>query len=186
MLFRSAGVLAAATGPGTVEALRAAGVPAAQTVAPPGPPYDSEHLWQGLRSQDWAGRPVWIVRGEGGRDWFGDTLVAAGAQVARVQGYARGCPVWGAAERAVLDAALARPAAHVWLFSSSEAVGHLHRLAPGVAWSAARALATHPRILQAARDAGFGQVGLIDVGIEALVRFAATGAPIQSSPNGEP
>jgi uroporphyrinogen-III synthase len=46
----------------------------------------------------------------------------------------------------------------VWLFSSSEAVAHLRSLAPGQSWSRACALATHPRIAQAARAAGFGVV----------------------------
>jgi uroporphyrinogen-III synthase len=46
----------------------------------------------------------------------------------------------------------------VWLFSSSEAVGNLRTLCPGQTWRAAVALATHPRIAQAARDAGFGRV----------------------------
>ncbi|MDQ3273162.1 MAG: uroporphyrinogen-III synthase, partial [Pseudomonadota bacterium] len=42
----------------------------------------------------------------------------------------------------------------VWLFSSSEAVGHL----PPGDWSQGRALATHPRIAEAARAAGWGVV----------------------------
>jgi uroporphyrinogen-III synthase len=43
----------------------------------------------------------------------------------------------------------------IWLFSSSEAIAHLPI---GLDWGQARALATHPRIAQAAREAGFGQV----------------------------
>ena len=42
----------------------------------------------------------------------------------------------------------------VWLFSSSEAVGHL----PAADWSQARAVATHPRIAEAVRAAGWGVV----------------------------
>jgi uroporphyrinogen-III synthase len=45
----------------------------------------------------------------------------------------------------------------VWLFSSSEALTFLPAL-PGVQWSAARAIATHPRIADAARAAGWGTV----------------------------
>ena len=45
-----------------------------------------------------------------------------------------------------------------WLLSSSEALAHLASAAPGLALHTARALATHPRIAQAARAAGFGRV----------------------------
>ena len=45
-----------------------------------------------------------------------------------------------------------------WLFSSSQAVAHLTELLPAQDWRSARAVATHPRIAQAARSAGFGVV----------------------------
>ena len=51
-----------------------------------------------------------------------------------------------------MQAALARPAEHRWLFSSSEAVGQLRRLAPQADWGRSKALASHPRIAQAAKD----------------------------------
>ncbi len=44
----------------------------------------------------------------------------------------------------------------IWLFSSSEAIGNLRRAMPGTEWHAARAVATHARIGEAARAAGFG------------------------------
>jgi uroporphyrinogen-III synthase len=50
----------------------------------------------------------------------------------------------------------------VWLFSSSEAIDQLAaRLPPGpaaTAWPRWRALATHARIAERARAAGFGRV----------------------------
>ena len=46
----------------------------------------------------------------------------------------------------------------VWLLSSSEAVAHLAEALPDQHWGAAHALATHPRIAEAARAAGFGTV----------------------------
>ncbi|MGH6638901.1 MAG: uroporphyrinogen-III synthase, partial [Polaromonas sp.] len=48
----------------------------------------------------------------------------------------------------------------VWLFSSSEAVANLARLPvmQAMDWSRARAVATHPRILDAVRAAGWGVV----------------------------
>ena len=45
----------------------------------------------------------------------------------------------------------------VWLFSSAEGLDSLPRLPTGD-WSHARAIATHPRIAEAARAAGWGVV----------------------------
>jgi uroporphyrinogen-III synthase len=153
-------VWAAAPGPGTAQALAAHGVPAAQLVQPAADSaqFDSESLWRQLQRHDWRGRSAWIMRGDGGRDTLADDLRAAGADVRFVQAYRRGPPAWGEAERTQLAAALAAPAAHLWLLSSSEALGHLRTLAPGADWSASTALASHPRIAQAARALGFGRV----------------------------
>lgn len=165
------GVLAGGTGPGTAGALAAAGVPAASIVCP-GPDserFDSEALWKLLRNRaDWASARVLIVRGEGGRDWLADTLRAQGASVQFVEAYRRVAPRPDAAAQALLAQALARPEAHVWLFSSSEAVHHLPPLAPQTDWSAAWALATHPRIAQAARDIGIGRVDAVTPSPEAV------------------
>lgn len=164
------GALAAGTGPGTVAALQAAGVPAAAIVAPPAEAaqFDSETLWALLKNQEWAGRPAWIVRGEGGRDWLADTLRAAGAEVAFVQSYARRAPEWGEVERGLLARALARPETVRWLLSSSEAVGHLGALAPAADWAGSTALASHPRIAESARGLGFGRVVEIRPTVDAV------------------
>jgi uroporphyrinogen-III synthase len=163
---------AGAPGPGTAAALAAHGVAAAAIVqpAPDSGPFDSESLWLQLRDADWRGARVWIVRGEGGRDWLADTLRAAGADVRFVQAYRRGAPAWTAIERARCDAALAAPASHLWLFSSSEAVGHLRTLAPGADWAASTALASHPRIAEAARVLGFGRVDEVRPDFDAVRR----------------
>lgn len=161
---------AASTGPGTSKALRAAGVARIEEPAPDAPQFDSEALWARIAHQPWAGRSVWVVRGEEGRDWLARQLRDAGAQVRFVHAYRRLAPVLSGAEQAVLAQALAAPTDHCWLFSSSEAIGHLLRLAPGADWRAQRALASHPRIAQAARDAGFGRVELVPVGTEGVLR----------------
>lgn len=146
-------------GPGTASALRAAGVPAGCVVEPPpGAPSDSEGLWQALRQRDWAGRQVLVVRGEQGREWLAETLTQAGASVQCLSAYVRRVPEPGAAGRAWLAEALEQPHRHAWVFSSAEAIRHLAVLAPGAAWGASRAVATHPRIAEAARHAGFGRV----------------------------
>ncbi|MBI5721219.1 MAG: uroporphyrinogen-III synthase [Burkholderiales bacterium] len=188
--------LAGSTGPGTTAALLAAGVPPAR-VREPGPEagrLDSEALWQRLRDLDWRGSKVLIVRGEGGRDWLADTLRAAGAQVEQVAAYRRTLPRLGPAEAALLAAAEADPGGHAWLFSSSEAVHNLPRLAPASAWRASFAFATHPRIGEAARAVGFVHVQVLSPGLPALRQAwsallqgaaqggAAEGAPIQSRP----
>jgi uroporphyrinogen-III synthase len=49
-------------------------------------------------------------------------------------------------------------------------------LAPGTAWQAARAIATHPRIVDAAVAAGFGEVTATRPAVDAVV------ACIQSLP----
>jgi uroporphyrinogen-III synthase len=171
---------AGATGPGTVEALVAAGVARARCVAPQGPPYDSAALWRQLQAEPWPGRAVLIVRGDGGRDEFAQALRHAGAQVDFVSAYQRSTPTWSATERARAEAALAAPEKHVWLLSSGEAVGHLERLLPQARWQASRALASHERIAARAREAGFGQVSEVPPTLEAIVAAlsgAAKAAP---------
>jgi uroporphyrinogen-III synthase len=149
---------AGATGPGTLEALVQAGVPRALCVAPHDAPFDSAALWAQLRGERWQGRSVLIVRGDGGRDEFAQSLRDAGAQVTFVQAYRRAVPRWSAAECALAATAVAAPAQHLWLLSSGEAIDHLTALLPGAQWRDARALASHPRIAERARAAGFGQV----------------------------
>ncbi len=175
-------VVAAGTGPGTRRALLQAGVPEAQICTPPdaADQFDSEALWSVLAGRlDWRDRSALIVRGEGGRDWLADALRQQGARVHFVEAYRRTVPVPGAAGLALLARALAQPAAHLWLFSSSQAVGHLPALAPDAGWAQSRALATHGRIAEAARRLGFGSVQPVAPGVgavvEALRRLTAAG-----------
>lgn len=154
-----AGTRAGSTGAGTSAALRAVGVPAGCIVEPPeGARADSEGLWQVLCRYDWQGAQVLVVRGEQGRDWLAETLTAAGAAVRFVAAYARRSPALSPAEVERLQAARAHPAAHAWVFSSAEAVQQLAQATPGAAWGSSQAVATHPRIAQAVREAGFGRV----------------------------
>ena len=154
---------AAATGPGTVAALRECGVPTERIVAPAAAAgqFDSEALWATVRGWPWAARPVWLVRGNGGRDWLGGQLRDAGADVRVVQSYARAEPVLDDAERTLLAQALAEPGRWIWMFSSSEAIDHLQALAPAAHWGAGRALASHPRIAERARALGFVSVTIV-------------------------
>ncbi|MEY8879504.1 MAG: uroporphyrinogen-III synthase [Leptothrix sp. (in: b-proteobacteria)] len=165
--------LAAATGPGTVAALLAQGVPRAQVVAPAADSaqFDAEALWhQQLAQRDWSAAQVLIVRGEDGRDWLADTLRAHGAQVQPLGAYRRVAPDASGETGRTLTEVSADPTGCVWLFSSSEAIGHLlglMRAAPGAeaggasAWQAllqVPVIATHPRIAQTAMAAGWSMV----------------------------
>ncbi|MFS2032792.1 uroporphyrinogen-III synthase [Polaromonas sp. CT11-55] len=159
-----------APGPGTVAALLAAGVPGAQVDAPgvDAEQFDSEALWAVAGRRDWRGKRVLVVRGESpdaagsavssGRDWIARQWEAAGAQVDFVGVYQRRAPQLSEAQLARARAASADGS--VWLFSSSEALANLIRepALAGVDWRGARAVATHPRIVDAVRAAGWGVV----------------------------
>lgn len=162
-------------GPGTTAALRRAGWPGARIDAPAedAPQFDSESLWAWVAPQVRAGTRVLIVRGGGadgvaaGRDWLVAQLAAAGAQVDQVAAYRRLAPKFDAAQRARAERAAVDGS--LWLFSSSEAIDNLRQCLPGVGWSGARALVTHPRIGEAARAAGFGVVHDTRPTLEAVV-----------------
>lgn len=192
-----------ATGPGTARALAAAGWPATRIVAPAqdAPQFDSEALWAKVSKQVVPGTRVLIVRGAhgqgwtdeaelsgpghpasarvgvgAGRDWFARQVSEAGGQADFVATYQRCLPQWTDRQADLARVCAIEPAATVWLFSSSEAVRNLRDLLPGQDWRGARALVTHARIAQAARDAGFGDVAisrpaLVDVQ-NALAAFA--------------
>jgi uroporphyrinogen-III synthase len=145
-----------------------AGVELACIDAPPmdAAQFDSEALWQVVGARVRPGQRVLIVRGTDGqaddpqqgvgRNWFAQRVEQAGASVDFVVSYQRGLP-----RLSPQQVQLARAAASdgtVWLFSSSEAVANLQTCLPGQDWRAARAVATHERIVVAARAAGFAVV----------------------------
>ena len=179
-----------APGPGTAAALLAEGVPAQQIdgPAPDAAQFDSQALWATVGARDWQGRRVLIVRGQtmsgqrgeptnaaaSGRDWIARQWRAAGATVDFLPVYVRRAPQLSAAMQQRARAACSDRS--VWLLSSSEAVDNLVALG-GMDLSRARAVATHPRIADAARAAGWGVVAesrpqLEDI-TEALVKMAA-------------
>jgi len=176
--FDASNTRAWATGPGTRTALLAQGLAAALVDSPPidAGQYDSEALWQQVKHQVGPGVRVLIVRGDTqdlseasadvkagprgsvgvGRDWLAERLQSAGAQVDFVVAYQRVAPVWTPPQLATAQAGATDGS--IWLFSSAEALTHLRTLLPSQAWSAARAVATHGRIAEAARQLGFGVV----------------------------
>ena len=166
-----ASTLAAAPGPGTAEALRAAGLAESSIVAPAADAaqFDSESLWQRLREHDWRGARVVVVRGEIGRDWLGEQLAAAGADVRSLAAYRRAVPTLASDAATTVEAAATRSEAWLWLFSSSEAVGNLETLAGKGRWARSRCIATHPRIAARARLAGFAEVHEAGPGFDAVL-----------------
>lgn len=156
-----------APGPGTAQALRQAGVPAGLIDRPAADAtqFDSESLWEQVAPQVRPGDRILIVRGAqaesdgtagSGREWLAQQIAAAGGHTDFVAAYERGAPQLTPAQEALARTAAADGS--LWLFSSSEAVAHLQQALPDQDWAQARALATHPRIAQAAQDAGFGAV----------------------------
>lgn len=151
-------------GPGTTAALRAAGWPAEAIDAPAADAaqFDSEHLWQQVAPQVRPGVRVLIVRGAdaqgrvSGRQWLAQAIGAAGGQVQQLASYRRLAPGWSNAQLARARRAAADGS--VWVFSSRQALAHLVAALPRQHWALALAVATHPRIAQAARAAGFGRV----------------------------
>ncbi|MBP6754280.1 MAG: uroporphyrinogen-III synthase, partial [Alicycliphilus sp.] len=91
-----------------------------------------------------------------GRDWLAQQITAAGGRVDFVVAYTRGAPDWTEAQRTQARTAASDGA--LWLLSSSQALDNLRAALPGQAWDQALALATHPRIAQAARALGFASV----------------------------
>jgi len=172
------------TGPGSRAALIAQGVHPTRIdmPAPTAQSLDSEALWLQVESQIRAGTRILIVRGDKasesadasapasatgqGRDWLAVQLQACGALVDYVVAYARKPPQWTADQRAIALQSL--HGNDVWVWSSTEALGNLLAAFPGQSWAGAKAVATHSRIAQAARLAGFGKVALARPGLAAL------------------
>lgn len=164
-------------GPGTARALLRAGVAPERLdiPAPTSAQFDSEALWLQVGPQIRPGQRVLIVRGcdasgangatgthsgaaGAGREWLAERVRQAGGQVNFVVAYQRSAPAFDPSALAVAQQAAVDGS--VWLFSSSEAIAHLRTRLPAQSWATARAIATHPRIAQAAKEAGFGRVDL--------------------------
>lgn len=182
------GVWAASPGPGTTAALKQAGVPPSWLVEPDPQAgrFDSEALWAEVEFRPWAGRRVLVVRGEEGRDWLADALRARGAQVDFVAAYRRRAPAFDAAGQQLLADSLALPERYVWHFSSSEGIACLKglqgpqslgdrsgKVQPASDWAHSQALASHPRIVQSARDIGFGRVHEVGASAQAVADWLA-------------
>ncbi|MCO4888787.1 fused uroporphyrinogen-III synthase HemD/membrane protein HemX [Cupriavidus sp. WGtm5] len=178
-------VAVAVVGPASVAALAERGIaaPAYRVIAPAGASgngaghddtvpdaealrFDSEALWAQLDPAALAGKPVLIIRGNGGRDWLGDRLREAGAQVEAVEAYQRTLPEPTAMQwQAVRDNLRPGAAPHAWLLTSSEAVRNLDVLArqhlspqEDASLRQVQCIAPHARIAEQALALGFAHI----------------------------
>lgn len=171
-----AGLRAATLGPGGVQALRRFGI--AGAIAPAAV-FDSEHLLALPEFQDVAGKRVVIFRGDGGREWLGDTLRARGAHVEYAECYRRARPH---IDPAPLLEAWSRGTVHAVTVTSSGGVRNLSEMIGDAGMAALRrtpVFAPHPRIAAAARALGCADVvetAMGDAGLMAALRsrFAAS------------
>jgi uroporphyrinogen III methyltransferase/synthase len=159
----------AAVGAGTAQVVHEALAPAPQTqvIAPAADGADeapgSEALWPLLRALQPAPRRVLILRAEQGREWLGERLRDAGAEVSVLAVYRRSTRPWTAyATEAELAAALA--SAPTIVVTSSEAAHVVRQQIDAIAPAAratVRLVTMHPRIAAALTDAGFAQVRML-------------------------
>jgi uroporphyrinogen-III synthase len=158
-----------ATGPGTHQALREVGVPDSLIDSPPpdAAQFDTESLWSVVQAKLQPMRPVLLLRGSdadqadvnsqgAGRDWLLRQLMLKQIPVEILSVYQRSMPQWD--KTRLQEAETAAKDGSIWLFSSSQALDNLAGLMPHQDWSATRAMATHARIAQTAKDMGMGKV----------------------------
>ncbi len=141
-----------APGPGTAQALAAAGI---HGVTIPEASFDSEGLLLLPALNGVSGQRVVIFRGEGGRDLLGDTLRARGATVDYVDCYRRAAPLSGA--DGLLEA-LRAGRVHALTLTSSEGLDNLWQMLAADARPLLQrlpAFVPHPRIGAHARRLGF-------------------------------
>lgn len=172
-----------APGPGTARALSQAiwplGIGEDRIDTPPreADQFDSEHLWPVVQAQMGPGRRLLVVRGASsgsepgampgqGREWLIEQCRAAGAEV-------EACVAYQRTLNPPSDADLPRlndwsTEGHLWLLSSSEALQSLRQRWPHGA--RASALATHPRIAEAAQQLGFAEVITARAALSDVVR----------------
>lgn len=168
-------------GPGTSQALLSEGIQAQSIIQPASnaSQFDSESLWEQAQHHIQAGDHVLIVRGGDGqqaagqgRQWLTEQLQQCGVQVAFAAVYERLPPEVTPAFLERITTLRNQNA--LWLLSSSECMQHLVRCNSAWSWHSHTALATHPRIAQQARQAGFGRV------IETLPTVQGIAASIKS------
>jgi uroporphyrinogen-III synthase len=171
-------------GPGTESVLRAAGLTPAQTgrwVRPARAPYDAQALLATPPFDAPAGRSMLVIRGEGGRDDWIDTLRARGARVQTVAVLRAEPldpdPVALAQACGWLAASISEePVAFV--FTTGDAIERLDPLLPAAGRATAIALAVHPRLVGRLGELGWSTARLLEPG-EAGLRLGIESARVK-------
>ncbi len=135
----------------------------------------SEALWNVLRPALSGIRRALILRAQHGREWLGENLASAGVEVENLAVYSREAATPAAPEHEQVFRGQGGFDRAVVLFTSSEAVDtFVGRLDPGgrALLGAARVLAPHERIVARARAAGFTDVHLATLDIDAIRQAA--------------
>jgi uroporphyrinogen-III synthase len=176
-----------ATGPGTAQTLMRLGIKPARILTPSlnAKQFDSKHLWLEIKDTVRPKDQVLFVKGldqeaelqsdisvtssqplqacqqaptpsPSGSNWLIQQLQDAGLTVQSIHVYSRTPPVWSEEQKALAKEALKNQT--VWIFSSSVAIQNLALLLPDQDWSSARAIATHDRIAEKAKQVGWGVV----------------------------
>ncbi len=178
-------VALAVMGPGSLAALAARGIatPGYRIFTPSDEEgeegyarYDSESLYGELERSSATGGPILIFKGNGGRTWLAEALLAAGAAVTTVQCYERSRGRPDTAARAKLSAWIAERRVVQLVVSSSEGLHNLVGLVEEVAGPGARGwlfsqrlLTGHSRIAQNATALGFTQAEICGQGDSQLI-----------------
>lgn len=164
----------ATVGPGSLEALSAAGIALAdfECIVPDGDRHDAQALLESPALAGLADRQVLVVRGEHSRTDWSAALRDRGARVSECRAYAT---------RTIRPLEEDDARLRTWAEAAASAcvvltaVDAVERLATHVAglgletWFAAQPmLAVHPRIAQAARDRGWSRVETVPPGEAAL------------------
>ena len=167
LLVRQGGPRVAAIGPATRRRLESSGVP---VVLQPPSGFTSEALLERLDAGTLNGRPVWIVKGLGGRRMLRDALQEAGARVETVAVYRR---VRTRQFPEAVGRALRAGEVAAALVTSAEILcalkEYLEAVTPNV-WQGIILVAAGTRVAALARKAGFARVVQArDPGDEAMV-----------------
>lgn len=182
-----AGTAIAAVGAGTRAAVLAIdGAAAATLIAPAAEDMrggGSESLWPLLQRLARL-RRVLLLRAQSGREWLGEQLQQAGATVVSLAVYSRRVHAPTAEARSGLATAAAKALASV--ITSSDAVAALATMLqpqPEVlrALRAGPALAAHPRIAAALREAGYEHVIVCAAQVEPILTTLRAGQPLESA-----
>ena len=137
--------LIAAVGPATAAAIESAGL---RVDIRPDSGYDSESLLAEPALQDVEGRTIRIIRGSGGREFLGTTLLGRAASVHYLEVYSRGIPDVADREIAALAERFEAGDIDVFTIMSVQSLKNLLGLLPATCISA---LTATPLVTPAAR-----------------------------------